>query len=190
MRETNGAPLRFSEVAMAEFERICARYPVRRSALIPALRLAQREFAYLSPEAIQYVADLLELSAMDVLAVTRFYEMLHTEPVGRRHLWVCHNLSCALRGAEDLIRHIEKRLGIRVGQATKDGRFSLGRAECLGACHRAPMFWCNEAYYEDLTPEKVDALLDRWNKEMDQAEKAPEAAQGKPAAAAGGDGQA
>jgi NADH-quinone oxidoreductase subunit E len=165
--ETNGGPLKFSDAAMAEFERICAKYPVRRSALIPTLHLAQEEFGYLSPAALQYVADLLELSAMDVLSVTSFYEMLHTEPVGKRHIWVCHNLSCYMGGAEKLIHHLEEKLGIRVGQVTKDGRFSLGRAECLGACDKPPMFWCNEDYYENLTIEKVDELLSQWTKEMD-----------------------
>ncbi|MFQ5912597.1 MAG: NADH-quinone oxidoreductase subunit NuoE [Nitrospinota bacterium] len=159
--------MRFSEEGLAEFERICGRYPVRRSALIPTLQLAQGEFEYLSPPVIQYVAELLELSAMDVLSVTSFYEMLHTEPAGKRHIWVCHNLSCNLFGAEEIIRRLEERLGIRVGQTTKDGRFSLARAECLGACDKAPMLWCNDAFCVNLTPEKVDALIAEWKKEME-----------------------
>ena len=175
MSGTNGTSVQFSDEAMAEFERICARYPVRRSALIPTLRLAQEEFGYLPPAAIRYVAELMDLSPMDVLSVTSFYEMLHTEPVGERHIWVCHNLTCALCGAEDIIRHIEGRLGIRVGQVTKDGRFSLGRAECLGACDRGPMLWSNDAFYVDLTPEKVDALIGEWKKETKEGGSGPPA---------------
>ena len=174
MSETPRTALAFSGEAMAEFEHLCAQYPLRRSALIPTLRLAQEEFGYLSPQAIQYVADLLELSAMDVLSVTSFYEMLHTEPVGKRHLWVCQNLTCHLAGAEDIIRGLEGKLGIRVGQVTRDGRFSLARAECLGACDHAPMMWCDDNLHVDLTPEKLDTLIDGWNREMDGGGTGPD----------------
>ena len=177
MSETPRTALAFSDEAMAEFERLCAQYPLRRSALIPTLQLAQEEFGYLSPGAIQYVADLLELSAMDVLSVTSFYEMLHTKPVGKRHLWVCQNLLCYMAGAEDVIRGLERKLGIRVGQVTPDGRFSLGRAECLGACDHAPMMWCDDNLHVDLTPEKLDALIGGWNREMDGGEGGPDAAE-------------
>jgi hypothetical protein len=102
--------------------------------------------------------------------------MLHTEPLGKRHIWVCHNLSCHLGGAEDLIRHLEGRLGIRVGQVTKDGRFSLGRAECLGACDRPPMLWSNDSIFMDITPEKMDALIEEWKKEMDGGNGGPPSA--------------
>ena len=166
MSDSHGVALRFSDDGMAEFERICARYPEdrRRSALIPTLRLAQEEFGYLSPAAIQYVAGLLELSPMDVFSVTSFYEMLHTEPVGEHHLWICHNLSCFLAGAENIIKHLEGKLGIRVGEVSRDRRFSLARAECLGACDRAPMMWCNDELIVDLTPERLDELIDQWSK--------------------------
>lgn len=166
MNDSCETVLKFSVEGMAEFERICSCYPEnrRRSALIPTLRLAQEEFGYLSPRAIQYVAELLGLSPMDVLSVTSFYEMLHTKPVGTRHLWVCHNLSCFLAGAEDIISHLERKLGIRVGEVTPDSRFSLERAECLGACDQAPMMWCNDELLVDLTPERLDELIDQWSK--------------------------
>lgn len=161
-REEGG--VRFSPEAQAEFERLLGEFPLRRSALLPTLRLAQAEFGYLSPPVIRYVAELLGLSPMEVYSVTSFYEMLHTRPVGRYHLCVCRNLSCTLRGAEEILRHLERRLGIRVGQTTKDGRFSLAVTECLGSCGTAPMFWCNDAFYENLTPKRVDELLDAWAK--------------------------
>jgi NADH-quinone oxidoreductase E subunit len=150
-----------SEAKRQEFDALVARYPERRSALIPLLHELQAEGGHLSPEAIEWVAAYLELSAADVMSVASFYDMLNLEPVGRHLIYVCQNLTCALLGAEALIRHLEARLGIRMGETTPDGRITLKRMECLAACGAGPALQVNGLYHERMTPEKLDALLDR-----------------------------
>lgn len=149
------------EATKRKLEEIAGRYPSqhRRSALIPALLLVQEERGYLSQEAVAEVADFFGLHPAQVMEVATFYTMLNLKPVGKHHLQVCHNLSCSLLGAEELIRHLERRLNIKVGENTPDGLFSLQRVECLASCGTAPMMQVNDVYYEDLTEEKVDKLL-------------------------------
>jgi NADH-quinone oxidoreductase subunit E len=154
-----------SEAKRQAFNALVARYPERRSALIPLLHEVQAEVGYLSPEAIGWVADYLGLAAADVMSVASFYDMLSLEPVGRHLIYVCQNLSCALLGAEALIRHLEARLGIRMGETTPDGRITLKRMECLAACGAGPALQVDGMYHERMTPAKVDALLDRLRKE-------------------------
>jgi NADH-quinone oxidoreductase subunit E len=154
-----------SEAKRQAFDALVARYPERRSALIPLLHEVQAEAGYLSPEAIEWVAGYLGLATADVMSVASFYDMLSLEPVGRHLIYVCQNLSCALLGAEALIRHLEARLGIRMGETTPDGRITLKRMECLAACGAGPALQVDGMYHERMTPEKVDALLDRLRKE-------------------------
>jgi NADH-quinone oxidoreductase subunit E len=142
-------------------EELLKRYPEPRSALIPILHEVQGDVGYLAPEAISWVASLLHLSAADVMSVASFYDMLSLEPVGKHVIGVCHNLSCALRGAEPLIRHLEKRLGIRMGETTPDGLITLRRLECLASCGTAPALQVDGLYHEHMTPDKLDALLAR-----------------------------
>jgi NADH-quinone oxidoreductase subunit E len=157
-------PFAFSDAALAECRAIIARYPEGRtkSALIPILHIAQAENGgWLSVNAMDAVAGLLGLQHIEVYEVASFYSMFHLHPVGRHVLEICRTSPCMLRGSDDLIAHAEKRLGIHVGQTTKDGMFTLKAVECLGSCGTAPMLQCGAHYHEDLTPEKFDALLEQ-----------------------------
>ena len=151
----------FNDAALRELEAILSRYPNREAAILPALHLAQREFRYLSREAIVYVAGLLGFPPARIEGVATFYTMYNRKPVGRYHVQICRNLSCSLMGAEDLIEHVSRKLGIKPGQTTADGKFTLSTVECLGSCGTAPVMQVNDDYHEELTGEKIDALLDR-----------------------------
>ena len=145
----------------ARFDALVAKYPERRSALIPILHAVQAEAGYLSSEAIEWVAGYLGLSPADVMSVASFYDMLNLEPVGRHMIYVCHNLSCTFLGGERLIRHLESRLGIHCGETTRDSQITLKRMECLGACGTAPVLQVDGVFHEQMTAEKADALLER-----------------------------
>ncbi|OGP78961.1 MAG: hypothetical protein A2Z13_05295 [Deltaproteobacteria bacterium RBG_16_64_85] len=151
----------FSDTARRELEAVLSRYPDKEAAILPALYLAQREFGYLSDEAIVVVADLLGFTPARIEGVATFYTMYNRKPVGKYHVQICRNLSCSLLGAEHLIEHVSKKLGIRPGKTTPDGKFTLSEVECLGSCGTAPVLQLNDDYHEDLTEEKIDALLDR-----------------------------
>jgi NADH-quinone oxidoreductase subunit E len=149
-----------SETIRQRFDALVARYPEKRSALIPILHDVQEEVGHLSPEAVEWVADYLGLSPADVMSVASFYDMLNLEPVGRHMIYVCQNLTCTLLGAEKLIRHLEARLGIGMGETTPDGKITLKRMECLASCGTAPSIQVDGIYHHHVTPEKLDALLD------------------------------
>ena len=150
----------FSEETRREFERLLPRYPDRRAAVLPTLYLAQRDFGYLSDEAVRYVADLLGFPPSLIYGVATFYTMYNKKPVGKYHLQICRNLSCSLMGAEHLIEHVARKIGVKPGETTADGRFTLSTAECLGSCGTAPVMQINDDYYENLSEDSVDALLD------------------------------
>ena len=152
--------LEFSPEAYKKFEETVGRYPKKEAAMLPVLYLAQEEFGYLSPEAIEYVARLMGQSPAQVTGVVSFYTMLNMKPIGRYHIQVCRTLPCALRGAEKLTSFLEKILGIEVGQTTEDGRFTLSEVECLASCGTAPMMQINEDYYESLTEEETAEIID------------------------------
>jgi len=151
----------FTDTARRELEAILARYPNKEAAILPALHLAQKEFGYVSDEAIVCVATLLGFTPARIEGVATFYTMYNRKPVGKYHLQICRNLSCSLLGAEHLIEHVSRKLGIRPGETTPDGKFTLSRVECLGSCGTAPVLQLNDDYHEDLNEEKIDALLDR-----------------------------
>lgn len=151
----------FSEQAMREFERILSRYPNREAAILPALHLWQQEFGYVSDEGIVYVAGLLELPPARIEGVATFYTMYNRKPVGRYHVQICRNLPCSLMGAEHLVEHLSKKLGVKPGETTADGRFTLTTVECLGSCGTAPVMQVNGDYYENLTGDAIDAILDK-----------------------------
>jgi len=154
----------FSEAVLREMEGILKRYPDKRSALLPVLNIAQREFGWISEPVMTYVAGLLELTPPKVFEVVTFYTLLNQRPVGKCHIQVCRTLSCALMGAEDVVSYLQKKLGIRVGETTPDGLFTLRTVECLASCGTAPMMQVNEAYYENLTREKVDRIVEGFKK--------------------------
>ncbi|MDI1475676.1 MULTISPECIES: NADH-quinone oxidoreductase subunit NuoE [unclassified Polyangium] len=142
-------------------EEILSRYPNRQAACIPVLHLCQEQNGWISDEVVEWVAARLGLSAAHVKGVVTFYTLFNKEPVGKHQVWVCRTLSCALRGADDILHHCEKRLGIHVGQTTKDGKVTLRTAECLASCGTAPMIQVDKDYYENLTTAEVDRILDR-----------------------------
>jgi NADH-quinone oxidoreductase subunit E len=156
------APL--SEHTCAEIDHWVAKFPPgrQRSATIAALRAAQEQNnGYLTPELMNAVAAYLKLPPIQVYEVASFYSMFELHPCGRHHVSICTNISCMLRGAEDLVAHAERKLGIRLGQSTPDGRILLKREEeCLAACTGAPMMMVDHVFHEHLTPEKIDRVLD------------------------------
>ncbi len=136
------------------------KYPDKRSVLLPALWIVQEAAGYLSEPAMMDVAELLDLTPVQVYDVATFYYMYNLKPVGKYHIQVCKTLSCALVGSNALIQYIQKRLEIHTGETTQDGLFSLKLVECLAACGSGPMMQINEDYYEQLTNQKVDQILD------------------------------
>lgn len=150
--------------ARAEIDRWLARYPADRkqSAVLAALREVQHENGgYLTTELMDAVADYLDMPPIAVYEVASFYSMFELKPVGRHSIAVCTNISCMLRGGDTVLAHIEKKLGVKLGESTPDGKFYLKREEeCLAACCGAPMMQVDHVYYENLTPEKVDQVLD------------------------------
>ena len=136
-------------------------YPNKRSAVLPVLWLAQREWGWLSPAALRLVAHTVELPEPEVFGIATFYTMFNLKPVGKYHLQVCMTLSCSLMGADRLFRHLERRLGVGHGETTADGRFTLRKVECLAACGYGPCVQVNFDYHHDLDERKMDALLER-----------------------------
>ncbi|MGH9903097.1 MAG: NADH-quinone oxidoreductase subunit NuoE, partial [Pyrinomonadaceae bacterium] len=151
----------FSAEVEAEIDRHLAKYPVRRSAILPLMFIVQRERGYLDPPGVAYLADRLGVRITDIWEVATFYSMINTEPVGKYHLQVCRTLSCKLLGADKITEHCSRKLGIKPGGTTEDGLFSLSEVECLGSCGTAPMMQVGFDYYENLTTEKVDEIIER-----------------------------
>jgi NADH-quinone oxidoreductase subunit E len=149
-----------SESLLEKFNSLIRKYPVKRSALIPMLLATQEEMGYLTAEAIQFISDYLQVPEIEVHEVITFYTMLRRSPVGKYHLQVCTNISCLLLGAEEILKHISKKLDIREGEVTRDKLFSLTEVECLGACSSAPAMQINYDYHENLNYQKVDSILD------------------------------
>jgi NADH-quinone oxidoreductase subunit E len=150
----------FSAEVEAEIDRHLGKYPVLRSAILPLMFIVQRERGYLDPPGVSYLAKRLNLRITDIWEVATFYSMIHLKPIGKYHIQVCKTLSCKLLGSDKIMQVCAKKLGIKVGETTTDGRFSLSEVECLGSCGTAPMFQINFDYHENLTPEKVDQILD------------------------------
>ncbi|MBF0588008.1 MAG: NADH-quinone oxidoreductase subunit NuoE [Magnetococcales bacterium] len=163
-KDPNAGTFQFSETALGEIEKIYARYPAaqRRSALMPILHLAQREFGgWLSQEALDFVAEFTGIAQIRVYEVATFYTMYNLEPVGKYHVQVCTNISCWLCDSDGVMASLNGKLKQEFGTTSDDGRFTLVEVECLGACVNAPMMQINDDYYENLTPEKVSDIIDR-----------------------------
>ncbi len=149
-----------SEATLQRIDALIQKYPYRRSALIPSLQIAQEEVGYLSPDSVREVARIFELPPNEVYEVASFYTMLYKKPVGKYVVQVCTNISCLLCGCEQIMSHLEERLGIRPGETTLDKRFTLLEVECLASCGTAPVAQINEDYHENLTPRRLDEILD------------------------------
>ena len=154
--------IQFSNERLAKIDEIIARYPEgkQKSALLAALHLAQEQFGWLSSETMDYVASLLQLKPIEVYEVATFYSMYNLKPVGKFMFEVCQTGPCMINGSDDIIAYIGERLGIKPGETTADGLFTLKKVECLGACGYAPMMQLGKHYKEHLTKEKVDAIID------------------------------
>ncbi|MGH7231365.1 MAG: NADH-quinone oxidoreductase subunit NuoE [Nitrospiraceae bacterium] len=142
-----------------EIEQILSRYPVRRSAILPLLYLAQQEEGYVSEPAMKEIAGILRLTPPQVYEVVTFYTMLNLKPLGKFHLQVCKSLMCALVGSDTLLGWLHARLGIKPGQTTQDRLFTLSTVECLASCGTGPMMQVNDDYYERITEDKLDRIL-------------------------------
>lgn len=162
------AKFAFNAKNQAKLKEIFKKYPEGRekSAMLPLLDLAQRQNGgYLTVEIIEYIANLIKLPYMRVYEVATFYSMFYLKPMGKYHIQVCGTTPCWLRGASDLIKICEKKIGIKTSETSKDGKFSLSEVECLGACVNAPMVQINDDYYEDLNEDKMSKLIDKLSKE-------------------------
>jgi len=152
-----------SQESLAKIDRELTKYPAehRQSAVMSALRIAQDELGWVSKDTIAFVADYLRIPAIAALEVATFYNMYELEPVGQHKITVCTNISCMLRGSDEIVAHLEHRLGVHLGETTADGKFTIKEGECMGCCGGAPLFHINNKQMcEFLTPEKVDQILE------------------------------
>jgi len=149
-----------SEHFYQKMKKLEPRYPTKVALILPALHAAQDEWGWLSPEVLDAVADYIEVHPAQIREVASFYTMYNLKPVGKYHLKLCTNVACALRGADDLVKHCQKKLSIRVGETTADRKFTLHEEECLGACGTAPAMMLNNDYHEELSTQRLDELLD------------------------------
>ena len=160
--------MKFSDKFEHRFTEMLTHYPTQRSVLVPTLLYAQDEVGYLSDEVILELAERLGLSELDVRNVISYYSMLTTKPRGKFNVQVCTNIACMLRGGEELLEHCERKLGVVNKGTTKDGMFTLEEVECIGACSWAPAVQVNYDFHENLTPEKMDRVLDEYRKKVAQ----------------------
>jgi NADH-quinone oxidoreductase subunit E len=149
-----------SDILKARAEDLAGRYPRKQAALLPILHVVQDAQGSITPEAERDVAAILDIKPIQVREAVTFYSLFHRTPIGRYHLQVCDNISCGLRGSGGVLAHLGRRLGIRPGQTTADGRFTLTTVECLGNCENAPCLMINFDYHGNIDPEAVDKLLD------------------------------
>jgi len=160
--------MKFSDEFETRFREMVGHYPTKRSVLVPTLLYAQDEVGFLSDDVIREIAGRLELTELDVRNVISYYSLLTTKPRGKYNVQVCTNIACMLRGGEELFTHCKKRLGIGHKGTTPDGMFTLEEVECIGACSWAPAVQVNYDFHENLTPEKMDKVLDNYKKKGTQ----------------------
>lgn len=149
----------------AKIAQLKSQYPQPRSALLPALHLAQAECGYLSSDVLREVAGVMDIPPAEVASVASFYTMYLRRPAGTYLIQVCTNISCSLLGADHIVDVLREKLGIEVGESTQDGKFTLLTVECLGSCGTAPMMQVNDTYYENLSEERIDQILAELSKE-------------------------
>jgi NADH-quinone oxidoreductase E subunit len=155
-----------SEQAKERMRNLAARYPAARSAVMPALYIAQQETGYITQEALAAVAETIGLTVDDVESIATFYTMYYQQPPGKKVIKVCTSISCYLRNCDALVKHLEQRLEIKRGETTDDGNYTLMTAECLASCGTAPVLQVNDEFVENVTLEMADALIDEWDREL------------------------
>lgn len=160
----NTAEIKFNDEELKQIEKIKAKYPTEKSAIMDVMWMAQKKWGWLSKEVMQYIADLLHLPYSHVYGVATFYTMYFKKPMGKYHIQVCTNVSCMLNEGDMIFEYISNKLGIGHNQATQDGLFSLEEVECMGACGGAPMIAINEDFYENITIQKIDELIEECKK--------------------------
>jgi len=161
----SGEAFAFTADESREVDRLLTKYPTKQAALLPVLWIVQGRLGWISREAVEAVAARLELTTAFVDGVLTFYTMYNLDPVGRYDLQFCTSISCHLNGADDLLDHCRRKLGIDVGETTPDGRFTITEVECIAGCDRAPSMQVNDRYYEPMSPERLDTLLSELGKD-------------------------
>lgn len=151
---------KFTEENLVKIEEAKKKYPTALAAVMDTVYIAQKQNGYITNEVMEEIANVLKIDKVNVLSVVTFYTMFHTKPMGKYHIQVCTNVSCMLRGAYEIWDQVRQKLGINNMEVTPDGKFSLEEVECMGACGYAPMIAVNEDYFENLTKEKVEEILD------------------------------
>ncbi|MDP3478851.1 MAG: NAD(P)H-dependent oxidoreductase subunit E [Desulfoprunum sp.] len=154
-----GKPFLYDQERDAEFERLVKRYPTRESMILPALWLTQEQEGWIPAEAIAYIADRIGTFASQVYEAATFYTMYYLHPMGRNHICICRTLSCYLRGKQEIVDFLRDEIGIKPGEVSNDGKFSLEEVECLGHCGTAPVVQVNGEFHEDMDVEKLKSLL-------------------------------
>ena len=148
-----------SEKSLKRIEELKKSYPTTQALVLPVLWMVQEENGFISEESMKYVAELLNVTFAHVLGVVTFYTMFHAKPLGKHHIEVCTNVSCMLRGSDKIVAYLEKRLGVEMGETSKDKKWTLSEVECMGSCGTAPMVAVGEEYYENLTEEKLERMI-------------------------------
>jgi NADH-quinone oxidoreductase subunit E len=151
----------FKQESLKKIDEILLRYPNKHGALMPVLDLAQEEFGYISDEVVNLVAKILDIEPIKVRETSTFYTMYSNDAIGKNHIQICHNISCSLRGAEELIKFLQNKFNIKVGETTLDKKFTLTEVECLGACGGAPCVQINEKYYENMNEERLEEIINK-----------------------------
>jgi len=157
----------FTKENLGKIEALKKRYPSPKALSLPCLWMAQYQEGYISLDAVETIGELIDWPPMEIYRVATFYTMFNLEPVGKYHIQLCKTLSCALCGKSEILAKLQERLNLGVGESSEDGRYTLTQVECLGSCGTAPVMQINERYYENLTPDKVDTILD----ELETAKK-------------------
>jgi len=160
----------FTKENLGKIEALKKRYPSPRALSLSCLWMAQYQEGYISLDAVETIVELIDWTPMEIYRVATFYTMFNLEPVGKYHIQLCKTLSCALCGKSEVLAKLQERLNLNVGESSEDGRYTLTQVECLGSCGTAPVMQINERYYENLTPDKVDTILD----ELETAKKETE----------------
>jgi NADH-quinone oxidoreductase subunit E len=167
-----------SESVKNKVEKIRHQFPTEQALLIPLLHFILEEHGWISLDSMRAAAEFLHLPLAKVREVVTFYTMFNQEPVGKVHLQVCTNISCWLNGSDKILEGIEKRLGIKCGQTTQDGSYTLSRVECLASCGTAPVLQANEDYFEGLNPDKIQTLMDHWDEDLKKGKKVGHSSKG------------
>jgi NADH-quinone oxidoreductase subunit E len=149
-----------SETNKTRIDTIITRYPHKQAALLPALYIAQEQEGYISQDMMKYIAEYLGIPFGHVLGVVTFYSMFYDKPMGKYHIQVCTNISCRLLGSTSILDHLAKKCGLHPGECLPNGKYTLSEVECLGSCGTAPVMQVNNDYYENLTPQKINNILD------------------------------